>query len=98
MIAAISKFTVQNGMEEKVKDAFRDRPKFVEGAPGFIKMDVLSPLADPAEIHLITYWESENDFDYWHCNHLKASHGGIPKGLRLVPHSWTLTRFEYICS
>lgn len=98
MIVAISKFTIQNGMEEEVKAAFKKRPKLVEEAPGFIKMDVLSPLSNPEEIHLITFWEREQDFDCWHRNHLRASHAQIPKGLKLVPHSWTLTKFEYITS
>ena len=55
MIAAISKFTIQNGMEKEVKDAFKNRSKLVEDAKGFLKMDVLSPLSNPAEIHLFTY-------------------------------------------
>ncbi len=98
MIAYISRFTIQNGMEQEVKQAFRERPKFVEGAKGFIKLDVLSPFEQPAEIHLITYWESEEDFESWHKDHLKASHQLIPKGLKLVPHSWTLTKYEHITS
>lgn len=52
MKAAISKFTIQNGMEKEVNAAFKNRPKLVEGARGFLKMDVLSPLSNPAEIHL----------------------------------------------
>lgn len=54
MIASISKFEIQNGMEDEVKSAFKNRPKFVENARGFVRMDVLSPLTNPAGIHLIT--------------------------------------------
>lgn len=98
MIAAISKFEIQNGMEKEVKEAFKGRPKLVEHAKGFVKLDVLSPLNNPSEIHLITYWENEEDFEYWHKNHLKEAHKNIPKGLKLVPKSWELTRYEYISS
>ena len=98
MIVCISKFEIQNGMEQEVKDAFKKRPGFVEHANGFIRLDVLSPLKNPAEIHLITYWESDEDFEYWHRNHLKESHKNIPKGLKLVPNSWELSKYEHICS
>lgn len=96
MIAAISKFEIQNGMEQEVREAFQNRPGLVEHAKGFIKMDVISPLTNPSEIHLITYWETQEDFENWHRNHLNASHQYIPKGLKLVPRSWELTKYEYI--
>lgn len=98
MIASISKFEIQNDMEEEVKTAFRNRPGFVENAKGFVRMDVISPLTNPKEIHLITYWESEEDFEHWHRHHLKESHKNIPKGLKLIPKSWELTKYEYITS
>lgn len=96
MIAVLSKFEIQNGMEKEVKDAFRNRPRLVEQAKGFVRMDVLSPLTNPAEIHLLTFWESVEDFKHWHQNHLKDSHKDIPKGLKLVPKSWELVMFESI--
>ncbi|MFN3999965.1 antibiotic biosynthesis monooxygenase family protein [Algoriphagus sp.] len=98
MIASISKFEIQNGLEKEVKEAFKKRPGLVEQAKGFVRLDVLSPLSNPAEIHLITYWESDEDFEYWHRNHLKESHINIPKGLKLVSKSWELTKFEHISS
>jgi heme oxygenase (mycobilin-producing) len=98
MIAVISKFEIQNGMQLEVKNAFKNRPRLVENAKGFVKLDVLSPLNNPAEIHLITYWESNEDFEHWHRHHLKESHANIPKGLKLVPRTWELTKYEYISS
>lgn len=98
MIAAISKFEIQNGMEEQVKEAFRNRPGLVNHAKGFVRLDVLSPFTNPAEIHLITSWDTEDDFEYWHRNHLKESHQHIPKGLKLVSKSWELTKYEHISS
>jgi heme oxygenase (mycobilin-producing) len=98
MIVAISKFEIQNGMEEEVREAFRNRPKLVDNAQGFIRMDVISPLGNPSEIHLITYWDSEEEYENWHKNHLKHSHKYIPKGLKVVPKSWELIKYEYICN
>ena len=79
-----------------MKNAFKNRPGLVENAKGFVRLDVLSPFNNPAEIHLITYWETEEDFEYWHRHHLKESHQNIPKGLKLVSGSWKLTKYEHI--
>jgi len=98
MIAVISKFIVRNGMEEEVKEAFRNRPRLVENAKGFIRLDVISPVSNPAEIHLITYWDTIGDFEYWHSNHLKESHQYIPKGLKIDPKSRELIHCEHITS
>ena len=98
MIAVKSKFEVLNGMEKEVKDAFRSRPQLVENAKGFVRLDVLSPMSNPAEIHLITYWESQEDFEYWHKNHLKESHQYMPKGLKIDPKSRELVHYEHVTS
>lgn len=98
MVVIISRFEVENGMEKQVKEAFKNRPKLVENANGFLKLDVLSPLDNPAEIHLITYWDTYDSFEYWHHHQLKESHQNIPKGLKLVPKSWEITKYEHISS
>ncbi|HEX2640328.1 MAG TPA: antibiotic biosynthesis monooxygenase [Pyrinomonadaceae bacterium] len=96
---ALSRFVIANDMSEEVKQAFRDRPHLVDDAPGFIRMDVLSPLDDSQEIWLITYWTDEASFKTWHHGHTyHQSHKGIPKGLKLVPKSVELRCFEHICS
>lgn len=98
MFVAISSFEVENGFEGHVKQAFKDRPKLVENFNGFIRLEVLSPAKNPAEIWLVTHWKDEAGFKDWHKNHLKESHAGIPKGIKLVPHSFKLLFFEHICS
>ncbi|MEO8764381.1 MAG: antibiotic biosynthesis monooxygenase family protein [Ginsengibacter sp.] len=98
MFVAISSFEVQNGMESEVKSAFRNRPRLVDNDKGFIRLDVLSPAENPEGIWLLTYWKDEKSFKDWHKNHLKGSHIGIPKGLKLVPHSFKLHFFEHITS
>jgi len=99
MFIAISQFTIANDKTEEVREAFRNRPHLVDGEPGFIRMEVISPRDLPAEIWLVTYWESEEAFSTWHRSHLyRESHKGIPKGLKLVPKSARLRFFESISS
>jgi heme oxygenase (mycobilin-producing) len=93
---AISKFEIRNHMEEEVKEAFRNRPGFVDRADGFISLSVISPRENPAEIWLITHWEDEDAFHHWHKHHKSESHQGIPKGLKLVKRSFTLRYFDHI--
>jgi heme-degrading monooxygenase HmoA len=96
---ALSRFTVANGMTADVKRAFVERPRLVEGAPGFLRLEVISPLDDPDEIWLLTYWSDEKSFQSWHKSHLhRESHKGIPKGLKLDPARTRLRSFEYVCS
>ncbi|HEY9422625.1 MAG TPA: antibiotic biosynthesis monooxygenase [Thermoanaerobaculia bacterium] len=96
---AMSRFTVANGMEAEVRQAFRDRPHLVDDVPGFVRMEVLSPVDDPREIWLLTYWSDERSFQSWHRGHLHhEAHKGIPKGLKLVPKSTVIRYFDYICS
>jgi heme oxygenase (mycobilin-producing) len=86
-------------MESEVAAAFRERPHLVDGATGFIRMDVLSPDGDESEFWLITYWTDEASFRTWHASHLyRDSHEGIPKGLKLDPAATELRGFRYVSS
>jgi heme oxygenase (mycobilin-producing) len=99
MFVALSKFVIANDTSPAVKNAFRQRPHLVEAATGFVRLDVLSPEDNPNEIWLITYWSTRADFEEWHRSHLyRESHIGIPKGLKLVPKSTSLTFFEHVAS
>ena len=96
---AISRFRVRNGMAADVVDAFRSRPHSVDHAPGFVRMDVISPENDPAEFWLLTYWTDENSFREWHRSHeYRESHAGIPKGLKLDPTVTEVRAFKYVAS
>ena len=96
---ALSRFTVANGMTAEVKQAFAERPHFVDHAPGFVRMDVISPVDVPEEIWLLTYWTDEASFRVWHRSHLyRDSHKGIPKGLKLVPKSARMQYFELVAT
>ncbi len=99
MFIALSQFTVANDMTERVKEAFVNRPRLVEDAPGFLRLEVISPLDNGDEIWLLTYWRDEESFKTWHHSHLyHDSHRGIPKGLKLVPRSARLRFFEHVSS
>jgi heme-degrading monooxygenase HmoA len=96
---ALSKFVIANDMHEEVWQAFRRRPHLVDEAPGFLRMDVLSPMDNRQEIWLITYWTDEASFRLWHHSHkYHQSHKGIPKGLKLVPKSVEIRYFEHVSS
>lgn len=97
MFVAMSKFVVANGMEAEVKQAFRARPHLVDDAPGYLRMEVFSPLDAPAELWLITHWTDEASFKAWHKSHMyHESHKGIPKGLKLVPYTTEMRYFELV--
>ena len=96
---SISRFRVRNGMEGDVADAFRTRPHLVDDAPGFVRMDVLSPAEDASEFWLVTYWTDEDSFRAWHHGHtFRESHAAIPKGLKLDATATELRAFRYISS
>jgi heme-degrading monooxygenase HmoA len=96
---ALSRFTVANGMAGEVRQAFRDRPHLVDDAPGFLRMEVLTPVDEPDEFWLITWWSDEASFQAWHgSHHHHESHRGIPRGLRLVPEKTRVRYLEQVCS
>lgn len=96
---AYSRFVVANGMREEVKAAFRQRPGLVDTAPGFLRMDVISPLDRPEEFWLVTFWSDEDSFRQWHRGHTYSdSHAGIPPGLKLVRGETVVKGFEHVTS
>ena len=96
---AVSRFVIANNMVVEVKNAFLNRAHLVDGAPGFLRMEVISPLDRPEEIWLLTFWSDQEAFRLWHrSHHFHDSHKGIPKGLKLVPGETTVRQFESICS
>lgn len=96
---AVSRFRIRNNMTEDVAAAFRERPHRVDGADGFVRMDVISPADDASEFWLITYWRDEESFRAWHRSHeYRESHSGIPAGLKLDPAATQVRAFRYIAS
>jgi heme oxygenase (mycobilin-producing) len=94
---ALSKFRVANGLAAEVRAAFVDRPRLVDGTPGFFRMEVVSPIEAPEEFWLLTWWTDEVSFRAWHRSHLyRDSHAGIPRGLKLDPAATEIRYFEQI--
>ncbi len=95
MIVALSRFTIANDMSDEVQAAFRHRPHLVDSAPGFLGMEVMSPVDSQAEVWLVTRWRDEQSYRSWHRGHdYHESHKGIPQGLKLVPGSASVRIFE----
>lgn len=96
-VVVISRFTIANGMTAQVRAAFRSRPHLVDAVPGFVSMEVLSPVNKPEEIWLTTHWADMISYQDWHRSHeYHQSHSGIPKGLKLDPKATSITCFEVI--
>ncbi|GAB6052626.1 hypothetical protein JCM17960_14460 [Magnetospira thiophila] len=94
---ASSRFVVIEGLEDTVKAAFRNRPRLVDSAPGFLRMDVISPDDHPQEIWLLTYWTDKSSYDKWHkSHHFKDSHKDMPPGLKVLPSETEVRFFQYI--
>ncbi|MFD2515521.1 antibiotic biosynthesis monooxygenase family protein [Pontibacter locisalis] len=98
MFVAVSIFEVANDMAEEVKQAFVSRPHLVDKANGFLEMKVLSPQENLNEIWVTTFWDDESNYQNWYKNHMKESHQGIPKGLKLVPGSTKVRFFQQVTS
>ena len=88
-VVVLSRFRVANGMEADVARAFRERPREVESAPGFLGLEVLVDAGDPAVFYLFTRWTDRGSFERWHDGPAhRSSHALIPKGLKLDA-AWT---------
>jgi heme-degrading monooxygenase HmoA len=99
MFVVLSKFVIASDTTAQVKEAFANRPHLVDSAPGFIRLDVISPIENADEIWLLTYWSDKQSYQVWHSSHeYHASHAGIPKGLKLVPKSAQIRYFEFVAS
>jgi heme-degrading monooxygenase HmoA len=95
VFVVISRFTIANDMVSSVREAFKNRPHLVDGEPGFVRMEVMSPADKPEEVGLTTFWQDEPSFRVWHKSHAyHESHKGMPKGLKLVPESTEIRYFE----
>ncbi len=93
----ISRFRVANGMDGEVAEAFRNRPHLVDGAPGFVRMEVFTPTEDEAEFWLLTIWTDEQSYVTWHKGHTyRDSHKQIPHGLKLDSSVTEIRTFRHL--
>jgi heme-degrading monooxygenase HmoA len=97
VILALSRFRVQNGLEQEVSDAFVGRPRRVEGASGFLGLEVFREADDPRAFLLFTRWADRAAFERWHKSpEHHASHALMPRGLKLDPAGTELVVAERI--
>jgi heme-degrading monooxygenase HmoA len=92
----MSRFRVQPGQEDRVHEAFRQRPHRVDDQPGFVRMEVMRPEERPNEFWLITVWRDRASFERWHRHHMADSHQAMPPGLTLEPGSQALEYLELV--
>jgi heme-degrading monooxygenase HmoA len=84
MIIAMSRFRVKNDREQDVRQAFLDRPRFVDDQAGFLGLEVFQDQTDCAVFYLLTRWSDLSSFRSWHSSQAhKHSHELMPKGLKL---------------
>lgn len=84
MIIAMSRFRVKNDRRQDVRQAFLDRPRFVDDQAGFLGLEVFQDETDGAVFYLLTRWSDASSFRTWHSSHAhKHSHELMPKGLKL---------------
>jgi len=99
MILVVSKFRVANGLEAAVREAFVNRPRQVDEAPGFLGIESFTDCRDPSVFYLVTRWSDEEPFRRWHGSpEHKRSHNGIPKGLKLDASATQIFTLERIDS
>ena len=92
VVTVISRFRVRNGLEGEVRRAFFNRPRWVEKAPGFCGLDVLTEEGDSSVFLLLTRWTDEESFQAWHRGEAHhQSHELIPRGLKLDASFTSLT-------
>jgi heme-degrading monooxygenase HmoA len=84
MIVAMSRFRVKDRRELEVRQAFLDRPRFVDTEAGFLGLEVFQDQADCAVFYLVTRWSDVSSFRTWHSSQAhKRSHELMPAGLKL---------------
>ena len=97
MILVESRFRVANGTHDSVRDAFLQRPGFVDDVSGFLGMDVYQAADDGTVFHLVTRWTDRDSYHAWHgsAGH-RDSHAYIPRGLKLDASYTRLTVMDRI--
>ena len=100
MLVAMSRFEIKDPDRiDSVREAFRNRPRLVEGAEGFVRLDVLQPQDTPSEFWVMTYWTDRASFESWYGTHaFKAAHESLPEGIKLVQGATRISFFDHIVS
>lgn len=65
MIVVANRIYVTSGREAEFEERFRGRAHLVDGAPGFIRNEVLRPRTEGAPYVVMTHWADEASFRAW---------------------------------
>jgi heme-degrading monooxygenase HmoA len=77
MIVVTNRVFVKPEFADAFEEAFRNRPHAVDASHGFLKNEVLRPLRPDAPYLVVTYWESQADFEAWvKSDAFKKAHSG----------------------
>jgi heme-degrading monooxygenase HmoA len=92
-----SRFVVANAMVEEVRAAFRHRRRCVDAAPGFVRLEVLSPHNRPTEFWLLTYWTDRRSYVDWRGDHTDQQWpSAFPPDLKLTGSGTEICQLEFI--
>ena len=92
-VVKINAITVPEGRGPELEARFAARKHSVDASPGFIRFELLRPVAGEDRYFVVTYWESEADFQAWMEGPMKAAHGGQGKP---VANQAELLEFEVV--
>ncbi len=97
---AMSRFEIKDTAKiGAVREAFRNRPRLVDEAEGFVRLDVLQPQDTPSEFWVLTYWRDRAAFDTWYESPaFKVAHDRLPEGIKLVQSATRISVFDHIVS
>ncbi len=74
-----SEVTISAEHEEQLEQAFRNRVRLVEAAPGFQRLEVWRDASSPGVFLMVTWWDSAARFrEYMQSEDHRRSHARIP--------------------
>jgi len=90
MITVANRIFVHPDHAEAFEERFRTRAGMVDTMPGFIKNEVLRPLAEGDPYVVLTYWESKAEFEAWTSSDAfrqgHARSGSLPREAFTAPN------------
>jgi heme-degrading monooxygenase HmoA len=82
MYVSLSRLRVQDGREAELVAAFRRRAHLVDGADGFVDLEVWQSDRDPAEVVMVSRWRDRAAFTaYMRSDAHRVSHERIDPSL-----------------
>jgi heme oxygenase (mycobilin-producing) len=94
MYVSMSRLRIPPEDAPALVDAFRGRSRLVDGAEGFVDLQVWQSDRDPGEVLMVSRWRDRDCFKaYMRSAEHRASHDRIPPALKAVI---ALERLEHL--